>query len=319
MNLLEKNDFRDQKLTKFYYPLMLGLYVLLLISQNALRPLHVFFLSFIAFLFLLNQRTRFLLFFLSPYVIHAAFFDSVRYFPEEWMGKIHVRDIYDLEMNLFGINIEGLKVIPSHFLQQYLHPFLDFISGCVYILHEPTLIILCIYLFKKKKFDFLHRLSLCFLIMNVMAILTHIIFPVAPPWFVDIYGFYQPEFHTAFSGSEAGLSRFDNLIGLKIFAHIYGASPVVFGAIPSMHAGFSLMTFLFVRELAPKFSIVAFFYFLTMLFAAVYLRHHYIIDLIAGIAYCLIAYFSIKWLIKSHYCPFFRFFTGGYDFSYLHR
>jgi membrane-associated phospholipid phosphatase len=84
------------------------------------------------------------------------------------------------------------------------------------------------------------------------------------------------------------LARVDALIGVPYFAGMYGRSSDVFGAMPSLHVAYALIVALEGWSLfggaARAASIV---FFGLMCFSAVYLDHHWVLDAIAGVTYCV--------------------------------
>jgi membrane-associated phospholipid phosphatase len=91
--------------------------------------------------------------------------------------------------------------------------------------------------------------------------------------------------------SMAGAARFDALTGIPYFATFYGRSADVFGAIPSLHVSYPLLTFLHGRELGKRWlDVASFALFLLVSFAAVYLNHHYVLDVLLGVLYTVVAW-----------------------------
>src|SRR5262249_45647695 len=84
---------------------------------------------------------------------------------------------------------------------------------------------------------------------------------------------------------------FDALLGTHLFDHMYSRSVEVFGAIPSLHAAYPALAAILVFRTAelrwarwPAAGYAA-----VMWFSAVYLQHHYVIDVVLGVAYAAIA------------------------------
>ena len=72
-----------------------------------------------------------------------------------------------------------------------------------------------------------------------------------------------------------------------MFAEFYGRSVDPCGAIPSLHVAYPLLAVYYAFQFgAGRALSVA--VFLITCFSAVYLNHHYVIDLIAGSAYALV-------------------------------
>jgi membrane-associated phospholipid phosphatase len=84
------------------------------------------------------------------------------------------------------------------------------------------------------------------------------------------------------------LARVDALIGVPYFHGMYGRASDVFGAMPSLHVAYALLV---VIEGWASFGAglraAAVAFYLSMCFAAVYLDHHWVLDVVAGSAYCV--------------------------------
>jgi hypothetical protein len=86
-------------------------------------------------------------------------------------------------------------------------------------------------------------------------------------------------------GSAAGLIRVDNVLGTYIYQNAFKASPLVFGAFPSLHGAFSCCCFLFVARYSRKGAFMLGLYVLWQWLSTMYLRHHWRIDLLGGLVY----------------------------------
>jgi len=91
-------------------------------------------------------------------------------------------------------------------------------------------------------------------------------------------------------GSAAGLVRVDKVLGTHIYQNAFKASPLVFGAFPSLHGAFSVCCFLFVKRYSPRGGYIVGFYVLWQWFSTMYLRHHWRIDLLGGLVYSALAF-----------------------------
>ena len=121
--------------------------------------------------------------------------------------------------------------------------------------------------------------------------------PAAPPWYYLEYG---AMIDLTTTGQTAGLGRFDELIGFPLYANMYGQSSNVFGALPSMHAAFPmLLTIYSIRYknwwLTGLFAISM----ISIWIGAIYTSHHYIIDILMGIACGIIGYLITEWYFKT--------------------
>lgn len=94
-------------------------------------------------------------------------------------------------------------------------------------------------------------------------------------------------------------------MGLDIYGSTFGTSPLVFGAFPSLHSGCATIEMLFFSYLFPKVKPIAIFYVMWMWFSTMYLTHHYMIDLVGGSIYAILAFVvAQKFLpnINSEHC-----------------
>lgn len=137
-----------------------------------------------------------------------------------------------------------------------------------------------------------YRFATTLLVLSFAAALTFLLYPAAPPW------------HAA----EQGL-----LSVVKIGGHatsrvstLWAPYDMVRGnpdaAIPSLHAGYAFLVFLFVSMLFWRtrwrwaVACAAALYPAVQSFAAVYTGNHYVVDLLIGYAYAAAAFFGVGWL-----------------------
>lgn len=95
-------------------------------------------------------------------------------------------------------------------------------------------------------------------------------------------------------GEAGGLARIDKILGLNLYSSSFGASPLVFGAFPSLHSGSATIEMAFVVYLWPKAWPLAVAYTMWMWWSTMYLTHHYLIDLVGGSIYAFSAYFVAR-------------------------
>jgi membrane-associated phospholipid phosphatase len=143
-------------------------------------------------------------------------------------------------------------------------------------------------LFWFKDRALMSKLAFAFLIVNLMGIVTWVSFPAAPPWYVDQYGL-GPAVLDAIP-SAAGTARFDQLVGMKLFTGFYERSANVFGAMPSLHVGYPTVIACSCWALGNKWRVPAIGFAGLMAFSAVYLQHHYVLDVVAGLLYGVAAW-----------------------------
>jgi PAP2 superfamily len=113
----------------------------------------------------------------------------------------------------------------------------------------------------------------------------------------NIYGFAPADY--TMNGSPGGLERIDLLFGTKLYTSSFSASPVVFGAFPSLHAGWATLHSLYLHHLFPQARVLLCAYVMWVWWATMYLTHHYFVDLIGGS--CLAV--TVFYIAQRNYLP----------------
>ena len=99
----------------------------------------------------------------------------------------------------------------------------------------------------------------------------------------------------------AGLGRFDDLIGIGIFHSLYGKNANVFAAVPSLHAAYMLIATIYAIISRQKKTVIIVFGIICagIWWTAVYSLHHYIIDVLLGIATAIVGVLILEKLLLS--------------------
>jgi membrane-associated phospholipid phosphatase len=148
-----------------------------------------------------------------------------------------------------------------------------------------------------KDYPALRRYAWTFFLMNIAAYVTYHVYPAAPPWYYHARGCVADLSAHANEGSH--LANVDAMIGYPYFGAFYGRSADVFGAVPSLHVAYPL---LIVLEGWKNFGVIgrtfAVIFWVSMMCAAVYLDHHWIIDVIIGLGYASGCYLLARAVLK---------------------
>ena len=252
---------------------------------GALTPDHWIMGSLILGLYYLNPRSRRFLAFILPFLLTAIVYDSQRHFADLIRGPIHVREPYEFDRRFFGIG--DLQLTPNEWWQLHLHPALDLLTGFAYLAFIGAFIAISAWLvYRKPPSKLALRMPWAFFALNLLGYSTYYWYAASPPWYVARYGLGPARLDI--QASSAGCARFDELLGTHFFSEMYGRAADIHGAIPSLHVAYPLLAFLFAVRLR-RLRLVCAFYYLLMCFSAVYLNHHYILDILWGSVYaCLI-------------------------------
>lgn len=238
---------------------------------------------------------------LLPWLVFAVCYDSMRFYPNYKVNPIDVRGLYDAEKSLFGISTATGTLIPGEWFNIHNCSIADFMAGIFYLCWVPVPLGFGIYLYMKGKREMYLHFSIAFLFVNLLGFAGYYIHPAAPPWYAINYGF-DPILGTP--GNVAGLGRFDSLVGVGIFHSIYGKNANVFAAVPSLHAAYMLVTTIYaVKSKEPKATIILFAIICAGIWwTAVYTTHHYIIDVMLGIATTIIGVLILEKCIMRTKC-----------------
>jgi inositol phosphorylceramide synthase catalytic subunit len=273
-------------------PPALGLaYIAAIAALGGLRPDHVF-IGLLGLLDLYNEKTRLFLAQFFPFIVTGAVFDSMRYF--YWPaieGRVQVAGPYLFEREWFGI---GGRT-PNEWLDAHHVAGLDLACGFAYLVYVGEYLAVAFLLFFRRRFHALRTFALCFLVVNLLGFATYFLYPVAPPWYVAQYGFGPARMDIY--PAAAAASRFDLLLGTHFFDQMYGRGVDVYGAFPSLHVAYPLIAVWMVFRLRDLrwLRVPAVLFFLLMCLSAVYLQHHYVIDVLLGIGYAAVTVAVLAW------------------------
>jgi inositol phosphorylceramide synthase catalytic subunit len=268
----------------------LGVIPLLMLGVQATRGLRgEHYLLAFAFLTLawVGPRGRRFSFLALPFVLVGLGYEQLR-FLEPLRGRVHVDDLYQLEGALFRIGGRPLsEIIASH-----THPLADVITGFAYFTYMFESFVFAAFFYLKKDEPRMARIAWGFFAANLIGWAIWLAFPAAPPWYVDVYGLGPA--HADAIPSAAGALRVDALFGIHLFQGMYSRNTNVFGAMPSLHVAYPTVVALVVSDLGRRYRVPTIGFALLVGFSAVYLRHHYILDVLAGTAVAFVSYALVR-------------------------
>jgi membrane-associated phospholipid phosphatase len=209
-----------------------------------------------------------------PFLALFCAYEAMRGIAYNIAGIVHVTELMSAELQIFG-------TIPTLVLQHfYRSPILDWIGAFFYSLHFliPTMFGFILWHRSRENYS---KYTIALLLCSYSALITVLLFPSAPPWF----------------GVKADriLFHIDHAMGVPFYATLFvliGPNP--FAAFPSLHATYSWLISLYSIKIkrikALPILIIPF----GVCFSAVYLGEHYVIDLVAGVAYSTAAFFLVE-------------------------
>ncbi len=265
-------------------------YIAVIGALGGLTSNHVL-LGLLGFLDVINETTRRFLRTFLPFIATGVIFDSMRYY--YWPGidgRVHVAGPYELERAWFGV---GGRTLNEVFLDHHW-AIADLAAGFAYLTFVAEYLGMALLLFLRGVTQRAATFARCFFVVNVFGFVTYFIYPAAPPWYVTAHGLGPAEAHVV--PSAAAAQRFDVLLGTHFFDRLYGHGIDAFGAIPSLHVAYPLMAAVLAFR-TPSLRIVrwpAAAFAPLMCFSAIYLQHHYVIDVLFGLTYALVTMAAVS-------------------------
>ncbi|ORX88812.1 PAP2-domain-containing protein [Basidiobolus meristosporus CBS 931.73] len=220
-----------------------------------------------------------------PVLAWLSLFTSCGGIPTHLRPSINVTLLPKLEELLFGGNLsDKLASNPSDWkdiLAWIVYGVLHFINGFIAI---PLM-----YFLGPK--GTLPKFVRAYGYLNLAGVTTQLLFPTASPWYLYLYGLHPANY--SIHGEPGGLARIDKILHVNLYGNTFGNSPLVFGAFPSLHSGCAVMINLFLAHLKPYLIPFNLLYITWIWWACLYLRHHYLVDLIGGFVYAFVCFIIV--------------------------
>ncbi|MET0594765.1 MAG: phosphatase PAP2 family protein [Polyangiaceae bacterium] len=230
---------------------------------------------------------------LIPLGLVGVTYDAMRFVANVGLSEstVHVCDLRDLERQWFGITSGAERITLHDWLQPRAMAWLDVLCAIPYGAFITVVIGYCLYLLVRD-FGAQQRFAWGFLALNLAGFITYHVYPAAPPWYFHQHGCHVDLAAAASAGPN--LLRVDSLLGVHYFGGLYGRASDVFGAFPSLHCAYpSLMLAIGWRLHGPLGRTLLALFLGWMAFSAVYLDHHWVIDVLAGASYAFATAFLV--------------------------
>jgi membrane-associated phospholipid phosphatase len=167
----------------------------------------------------------------------------------------------------------------------FLSPITTAIATAFYSLHIFLVIIaMLIFWFANKKIYRGYTYSL--ILTSYLAVATFAVFPTDPPWISGV-------------AQNLVVGGYKMIPVISILEQDFLSVANKLAAFPSLHAAYATLFLVYTIKLNPKLGLISGPVFVGILFSTLYLGQHYVIDLIGGIAYSLVAFFIVERLIAT--------------------
>jgi membrane-associated phospholipid phosphatase len=226
-----------------------------------------------------------------PFTVVLIIYDLSRGLAKAIGMPLHESDIAAADRALFG-------VVPTVWLQnRFLDPgsphWYDALATLVYTTHFLATPIVAAALWLRDRASWIAFITRV-IALSVLGLVTYTFFPAAPPWYAARDGVIDPVIRAS---SRGWLWLHINHAGNLLSEGQAAANPVA--AMPSLHTAFATVIALYVGARLPRhWGWLMALYPLAMALALVYLGEHYVVDVIAGVAYALVTHVAIsRWEI----------------------
>ncbi len=224
------------------------------------------------------KKTRSFLLDWIPFLFILVSYDFLRGFADNLSSRVHFEELIRSDLFFFGslptVQLQKLFYNPNNL------SFLDYYSTIFYFLHFalPLAFGFLLWLYNRSRFrEFV--VAIC--LLSYAGWITYIVYPAAPPWLAQKEGYITGVTKIM----DQTLQAFPERLQLPTIYHQFNPNPVA--AIPSMHAAYPLLVFLYALLYFRRKALLFFPYVLSVWFAIVYLGEHYVVDIMVGAIFAL--------------------------------
>lgn len=198
---------------------------------------------------------------------------------------LHESDIAAAENWLFGGNIPTVW-LQDHFYTPHTVHWYDAAATLVYTTHFLATPILAAVLWLRNRAIWLAYVTRV-IALAFAGLVTYVLFPEAPPWLAARDGLIDPVARLSARGWI--WLRAGDVEQLLENAQNDGSNPVA--AMPSLHVAFATLVAICIAALIPgRWRYLTALYPIAMGVVLVYTGEHYVLDLVAGVAYALVVH-----------------------------
>jgi membrane-associated phospholipid phosphatase len=171
----------------------------------------------------------------------------------------------------------------SFLLEPYVQPWITNFLCLVYFSHVVFFPGVALYFYLKNETPAFRRIMMGFLTIILLGIASYITVPAEGP-----QTFFASNYTRDLTGQKLIIS----------VDYLFRVGHVGYDCFPSLHVGIPLLLSFYLRNYRRKLFVPALVYVGLMCCATIYLRYHYLIDVIASFAYAPAAYFLNDFLLS---------------------
>ncbi len=242
-----------------------------------------FFIAALVITLLIGRLQRFIKDWSLPVTLFLSY-DYLRGLVPKLSLQAHIFPMINFDKAVFGV-IPTNKLQGLFFSDGVIHWY-DYLVVVFYMSHfiVPMMVGFIFWLHSKKNFT---EYALAILVLSYSAFVTYIIFPAMPPWMAAQIGII-PEVDKIM---DKVFANFPSPIDLPSVYRFVGANLVA--AVPSLHAAYPWLTFLFVIKASKKIGLLILPYVFIVWFSVIYLGEHYVFDILIGVLYSTLVFILV--------------------------
>ena len=225
-----------------------------------------------------------------PFVAIFLAYEYLRGLAPSLGMSVHVTPLVQADTFLFGslptLTLQNLLYNPAH------PEFYDYVFTLVYLIHFTLPLAFGLLLWVKDRRVF-RKYMVAFGVLSIAGFLTYMLYPAMPPWMAAAQGIIPPV---------------QDIMGRTIHLFVGGPgllptlyrfmAPNQVAAMPSLHAAYPALVYLFAVRVFGKKGHFFLLYALTVWIGVVYMAQHWVIDVLVGLVYAFLAFYGTELLWK---------------------
>jgi membrane-associated phospholipid phosphatase len=215
----------------------------------------------------------------APFLLLFFAYEAMRGYAGQTGFAPH--DLSGLERALFGATLPTITLQHAFYRSDVVSPQ-DLLAMFFYFMHFPLPIVVG-FVFWVRSRDHYRRFIAALLMMALLAFITYLFWPSAPPWY---------QFRAGVAGGEETVHKILNETVDKLWGPNYWVSPLYshlnpnkFAAFPSLHAAFPALAAVYAWKRYRWLAVGLIAWTLAVALSIVYLGEHYVVDILDGFVY----------------------------------
>ncbi|MDP9468350.1 MAG: phosphatase PAP2 family protein [Chloroflexota bacterium] len=226
----------------------------------------------------------------APFLLIFLAWQAMRSLADDIGARVQSDSVIAVERFITFGSVPSVEAQKAWFVPGQIS-VLDVTMTLVYLAHFllPLIAALLLWVFRRHLY---YPYVMALMLLSFAQFATAVLLPVAPPRFAGLYGEGLPVHDISLE-----VTRALHLGTLSWAYQNLNGNPVA--AFPSLHAAYPILAYVFLRQAWPRGAWLMLGWGALVMFAIVYLAHHYVVDAIGGVVYALAAFYVVDRLRHS--------------------